>query len=47
MSNHIENKQTLYRRKDCIKKFCESLRKYGTNVISFEKREMLPLIKKS
>ena len=23
---HVENKHTLYRRKNCMKKFCESLR---------------------
>ena len=25
--NHIEDKHTLYRRKDCMKKFCDSLTK--------------------
>ena len=35
--DHIENKSTLYRRKDCIKKFYESLRENTKNLIDFEK----------
>ena len=35
--DHIENKHTLYRRTDCMKKFCESLREYLKNIIDFEK----------
>ena len=27
---HTENKHTLYRGKDCMKKFCESLREHAT-----------------
>ena len=34
---HIENKYTLYRGKDCMKKFCESLREHSKNIIDFEK----------
>ena len=41
----IENKHTLCREKDCMKKFCTSLRKHTTNVINFEKK-MLLLTKK-
>ena len=26
---HTENKHTLYRGKDCMKKFCESLREHA------------------
>ena len=44
--DHIENKHTLYRGEDCMKKFCISLRKHATNLINFEKKKMLPLTKK-
>ena len=33
---NIENKHTSYPKKDCMKKFCESLREYTKNVIEFE-----------
>ena len=39
---HIENKHTLHRGKDCMKKFCESLREHAKNIIDFEK---IPLTK--
>ena len=42
--DHIENKHTLYCGKDCIKKFCTSLREYATYIIDFEKK-MLALTK--
>ena len=29
--DHIENKHTLYHGKDCVKKFCDSLREHGKN----------------
>ena len=45
--DHIENKYSLYRRKDCMKKFCESLREHTNNAIDFEKKKMLPLIKEN
>ena len=32
----IENKHRLYRGKDCMKKFCTSLREHATNIINFE-----------
>ena len=41
--DHIEDKHTLYCRKDCTKKFCTSLREHTKNVIDFEKKKMLPL----
>ena len=41
--DHIENKHTLDHWEDCMKKFCSSLREYGTNILSFEKKKMLPL----
>ena len=37
--DNIENKHTLYRGKDCMKKFCTFLREYDTNVINFEKKK--------
>ena len=41
----IENKHTLYHGKDCLKNFLESLREHNKNIIDFEKKKMLPLIK--
>ena len=37
--DHIENKHTLYRGKDCMKKFCTSLREHAKNIIDFGKKE--------
>ena len=37
--DHIEKKHTLYRGKDCVKKFCESLRENAKNIIDFEKKK--------
>ena len=34
--DHIENKHTLCCRKDCLKKFWESLREHAKNIIDFE-----------
>ena len=45
--DNIENKHTLHRGEDCMKKFCTSLREHATNVINFEKKKILPLTKKS
>ena len=39
-------KHTLYRGKDCIKKFCESLKEHATRIIGFKKKKMLPLMNK-
>ena len=36
----IENKHTLYRGKDCMKKFCISLREHAKNIIDFEKKNV-------
>ena len=41
--DHIENKHTLYRGKDRMKKFCASLRKHVKNIIAFEKEKMIQL----
>ena len=43
--DHIENKHILYREKDCMKKFFESLREHAKNIIDFEKNIMFPLTK--
>ena len=43
--DHIEDKHTLYHGKDCMKKFCTSLREHAKNIIDFENRKMLPLTK--
>ena len=44
--DYIENKHTLYREKDCIKKSFTSLREHAKKIIDFEKKKMLPLTKK-
>ena len=44
--DHIKDKHTLYHKKDCMKKFCESLREYAKSIIDFEKKKMLPLTRK-
>ena len=47
--DHIGNKQNLYRRKDCMKKFCESLseslKKHKKMCNWFWKEKVLPLTK--
>ena len=42
----IENKHTLYRGKDCMKKFCNSLKEHAKNMIDFEMKKMLLITKK-
>ena len=42
----IENKLDYYRGEDCMKKFCEDLKKHVTRIINYEKKEMIPLTKK-
>ena len=43
--DHMENKHTLYRTKDCMKKFRTSLREHAKNIIDIEQNKMLPLTK--
>ena len=46
--DHIENKHTLYRGKDCMKKFCSSLREQAKDIkdiIDFEKKNAVTLTK--
>ena len=40
----IENKHTLHRGGDCMKKFCESLREDAKNMINFERKEKTKFI---
>ena len=36
----IENNHNVYRVKDCMKKFCESLREYAMEIINSKKNEV-------
>ena len=42
----IENKHDVYRVKDCMKKFCESLREITMKIINFKKKKMKLLLTK-
>ena len=42
--DHIEDKKKKIG-KDCMKKFCTSLREHEKNTINFERKKMLPLTK--
>ena len=42
-----ENMHDVYRGKNCIKKFCESLREHATNITNFKKKKMKLLTKSS
>ena len=37
----IENKRDVYRNKDCMKKFSESLRQHAMKIINFLKNEVI------
>ena len=37
-AHDIENKHALYHEKDCVKKFCSSLRDHANNITDFEKK---------
>ena len=41
----IENKHDVYRGKDCIEKFCESLREHANKIINIKKKKMELLTK--
>ena len=41
----IENKHDVYRGKDCMKKFCESLREHSIKMINFKTEKMKLLTK--
>ena len=38
-----ENKQTYYRGKDCMEKFCDDLKEHVNRIINFEMKPMTPL----
>ena len=44
--DQIEDKHTLYRGKDCMKKFYKSLREHAKSITDFEKKKMFPLTRK-
>ena len=44
--DHVENKHIFYRRKDCMKKHCDSLKEYAKNIIGLQQEKMLPLTDK-
>ena len=44
--DHIKDKHALYHGKDCMKEFCEYLREHAKSITGFEKKKMLPLIRK-
>ena len=41
----IEANRNVYRSEDYMKKIYESLREHATNIITFEKKKMIPLTK--
>ena len=41
----IENKYDVYRGKDCMKKFCESLREHAMKIINLKNKKMKLLTK--
>ena len=41
----IENKQDVYRGKDCMKKFCEFLREHVVKIINLKKKKKKLLTK--
>ena len=41
-----KNKLDYYRGKNCMKNFCLDLREHATQIINYEKKEMIPLTKK-
>ena len=41
-----ENKQTYYRGRDCMKRFCDDLNEHITRIASFEMKPMDPLTQK-
>ena len=43
--DHIKNKHALYRGKDCMQTFCESLRKHAKNVTDFRERKHVTINK--
>ena len=44
--DNTKNRHHLYRRKDCIEKFCKDLKDLGTEIIILEEKKMIPLTNK-
>ena len=40
-----KNRLDYYRGEDCMKMFCEDLKEQATKIITYEKKEMMPLTK--
>ena len=38
-----ENKHSVYRGRDSIKKFCSDLKELATRIINYDEKEMIPL----
>ena len=38
-----ENMQTYYRKKDCMKRFCDDLKKHVTRIVNYEMKPMIAL----
>ena len=45
LSKSKENKHDVYRGKNCMKTFCESLREHAIKIINFKKKKMKSLTK--
>ena len=43
---NVEHKHDVYKGKDCMKKFCKSLREYAIKIINFKKKKKKLLTKK-
>ena len=41
--NSKEYKHNFYRAKDCIKRFCSDLKEFGTKIINYKEKEIIPL----
>ena len=41
-----KNRHYLYRGKDCVENFCKKLKEFGTEVINYEEKGMIPLTDK-
>ena len=44
--NKSKSKLNYYRREDCMTKFCKDLREHATEIINYEKKDIIPLTKK-
>ena len=44
--DETKNRRKFYRRKDCIKKFCNDLTELATEMIDYKEKEIIPLTDK-